>query len=368
MGKTWDGGDIAQRPELWAEVLRVLKPGAHLVAFGGTRTSHRMACAIEDAGFEIRDTICWLYGSGFPKSHNVSKAIDKRLGAERGVITAGSPVKRMIPGANQHRDGWIKDNGREYTSTVTAAATPEAAEWEGWGTALKPAHEPIIIARKPISASVVENVLQVGCGALNIDACRIELAAGDALQSGLAGDYGRLDTASNDGKWGFKRVDRPAGLGRWPANVCHDGSDEVLAAFPDAPGQTAAVTGREPSTSTRNVLGLYSERVAAEPRGDSGSASRFFYTAKADSVDRHGTKHPTVKPLSLMQWLVRLVTPPGGCVLDPFSGSGTTGEACQREGFNAVLIEREAEYIKDIERRIKRISGEDTPLFMGAAE
>jgi site-specific DNA-methyltransferase (adenine-specific) len=301
MGKQWDGGDIAFRPEVWAEVLRVLKPGGHLVAFGGTRTYHRLASAIEDAGFEIRDQLQYLYGSGFPKSHN------------------------------------------------------QKGDWDGWGTALKPAAEPIVLARKPLIGTVAANVLAHGTGAININACRVD----------MAGEVVRTGQGTSDSIYGGGNGLRPADmgtqqfeshkLGRWPANIVHDGSDEVVGAFPEAPGQQFAVKGTEKRTN--NVLGDMGDPVAFAPRGDTGSAARFFYTAKADQDDRLGSKHPTVKPLDLMQWLVRLVTPPGGTVLDPFAGTGTTGEAAFREGFRAILIEREPEYQNDIRRRMSLVLG-----------
>lgn len=275
MGKKWDTGETAFAVEFWAEVLRVLKPGGHVIAFGGTRSFHRLACAIEDGGFEIRDQLAWLYGSGFPKSHDVAKG----------------------------------------------PATPDGERWQGWGTALKPALEPICLARKPLIGTVAANVLAHGTGALNIDGCRIE-------------------------------------TGRWPANLIHDGSDEVLAAFPAeagggggsrAPGRTGKPTISAPG------VGLGTSTVGHD---DSGSAARFFYSAKADAEDRLGSKHPTVKPVDLMAWLVRLVTPPGGVVLDPFAGTGTTGLAAMGGGFSAILIEREPEYHADIQRRLAWARGE----------
>jgi site-specific DNA-methyltransferase (adenine-specific) len=346
---------------LWArEVFRVLKPGAHLVAFGGTRTYHRMACAIEDAGFEVRDTLCWLYGSGFPKSHDVSKGIDRAAGAKREVIgsrvyadgTRGSGRKTS---SNKYaQDVWTQDNS-DRVKFDTVPATDAARQWDGFGTALKPAFEPIILARKPLSeATVAANVLKWGTGAINVDGCRV---ATDPLV-----DDPRL---GGNGQWNIKRqpdghtVSLPPAtmgsslLGRWPANVVHDGSEEVMAAFPDAPGQQGYVGPEHGRRDSVNCYGDYGARPPANPRNDSGSAARFFYTAKADSDDRLGSKHPTVKPLDLMQWLVRLVTPPGGLVLDPFAGTGTTGEAAWREGMRAVLIEREAQYQDDIRRRMQ---------------
>jgi site-specific DNA-methyltransferase (adenine-specific) len=291
MGKQWDGGDVAFRPETWAAVLRVLKPGGHLVAFSGTRTYHDMATAIAGAGFEIRDQIAWVYGSGFPKSHNIG---------------------------------------------------------DGWGTALKPAWEPICLARKPLIGTVAANVLEHGTGAINIDGCRVagEFKSGWSSSGSKAGENTCMSGPN------YARDPKPDNAsGRWPANLLHDGSDEVVAAFPDAPGQQRA-TGPEFDRNA-NVYGKFAGVTPAEPRGDSGSAARFFYTSKADADDRIGSKHPTVKPVDLMQWLVRLVTPKGGLVLDPFAGTGTTGEAAWREGMSAVLIEREAEYQDDIRRRMK---------------
>ena len=349
MGRTWDGGDIAFRPETWAAVLRVLKPGAHLVAFAAPKNGHRLACAIEDAGFEIRDTIAWLFGSGFQKSHDVSKGIDRIAGAEREIVTVGAPVKRMIPGADQNASGWEKNNGREYVPNRSAPATEAAAEWKGWGTALKPAYEPIILARKPLSEkTVAANVLRWRTGALNIEACRV------AGNEDTARAQGKDICGGNwSGNGGQSELTTGGGTGRWPANVTHDGSDEVIESFPDAPGQQYYVGPEHGERLSRGIYGDFGARPPNEPRGDSGSAARFFYSAKADANDRIGSKHPTVKPIDLMQWLVRLVTPPRGTVLDPFAGTGSTAEAAWREGMNCVLIEREKEYQADIQRRMK---------------
>jgi site-specific DNA-methyltransferase (adenine-specific) len=290
MGKQWDTGETAFAVEFWSEVLRVLKPGGHVIAFSGTRTYHRLAVAVEDAGFEIRDMVSWLYGSGFPKSHNQ-------------------------PG--------------------------------GWGTALKPACEPIVLARKPLIGTVAANVLAHGTGALNIDGCRV----GD--DGGTKGcDAGPSLGILGDGLNGSFGKPVP-GLGRWPANVIHDGSDEVVGAFPETHSAGAARTAAEGSHSGAMGDVGFTHGAPAMRFGDAGgSAARFFYSAKADSLDRIGSKHPTVKPVDLMRYLCRLVTPPGGVVLDPFAGTGTTGQAAFLEGFRAILIEREAEYVADIERRM----------------
>jgi len=363
MGQQWDGGDVAFRPETWAEVLRVLKPGGHIVAFGGTRTYHRMACAIEDAGFEIRDQLAWCYGSGFPKSLDVSKAIDKAAGAEREVLRAGKPVKRMIPGADQNKAGWVKDNGREFVPTETAPATEAARQWQGWGTALKPAWEPICLARKPLVGTVAANVQAFGTGALNIDGCRIE-AEGETI------DRGELDASYTPSAEGYTPPNRsmmthkpaersgPANnLGRWPANIIHDGSEEVLAGFPREAGAFAPVRGTEPSNAVTNVHGER-ERVATRFHGDSGSAARFFYCAKATSEERgEGNKHPTVKPVALMRWLCRLITPKGGTVLDPFCGSGSTLIAADAEQLHAIGCELSPEYAATAERRVRAAAG-----------
>ena len=545
MGKKWDTGETAFAIEFWCEVWRVLKPGAHVVAFGGARSFHRLACAIEDAGFEIRDQLAWAYGSGFPKSHDVSKGIDKAAGAEREVVgygcaSEGGSVQRksraMMPGGAGERN---------TIATITAPATDAARQWEGWGTALKPAWEPICLARKPLGTgnidvrrnvenairergftgdfqwkeyvasvgrvsrksssqraeqnaetsvsganentitntecsaatflehprasstdftangisigareppphcvtqssvttedhalaaekssrlssrsiilgegvqrtedrsatestpisngeasrpdtesfagiatglsgsqahalikregnlfvwpemlptfvpskplNVAANVLRWGTGAINVDGCRIESGGTHGSADSVGKGSGSPANPRVYGKGIGGVVAPPHPLGRWPANIIHDGSEEVLAAFPD--------TGPSPQTYIRKADGFGNANYrVGEPAGkesltfgDSGSAARFFYSSKADADDRLGSKHPTVKPVDLMQWLCRLVTPPGGTILDPFAGTGTTGEAAWREGFNAVLVEREPEYQADIARRM----------------
>jgi site-specific DNA-methyltransferase (adenine-specific) len=330
MGKGWDRG--VPGVEFWTEALRVLKPGGYLLAFGGTRTFHRLTCAIEDSGFDIRDCLSWIYGSGFPKSHNISKAIDKAAGADREIIGQG----RSGPSAGMQNLGPSGIKGGEFN--LTAPATPEAAKWEGWGTALKPAWEPIILARKPLRGTVAQNVLEFGTGGLNIDGSRIE------------GDPTPLQTWKN---WsGFGEQNRGEykieinTAGRWPANVIHDGSEEAIAGFP--------ATSPSPSGPVRQGggQGYRPGEESGEPRegfgigyGDNGSAARFFYCAKASKADRdEGNNHPTVKPSALMRHLVRLVTQPEGLILDPFSGSGSTGKAALLEGFRFLGAELDPEY------------------------
>jgi DNA modification methylase len=356
MGKQWDGGDIAFRPELWAEVLRVLKPGGHIVAFSGTRTYHRMAVAIEDAGFEVRDQLAWVYGSGFPKSHDVSKGIDRQAGADRPVI--GTSVSGI--GVAFGDGKWVSGKS-EFD--LTAPATNAARQWQGYGTALKPAHEPICLARKPLSESTVAaNVLRWGTGALNIDGCRIETSDGYA-ENAVTQGVGTQSTSYNVRR--ENRQFQPATAGRWPANLCHDGSPEVLAGFPETGPSSGGLT---PGVGSKTNASAYQfgDRLGANAGGlgDSGSSARFFasfpqeearrfyYTSKANADDRLRSAHPTVKPVDLMQWLVRLVCPKGATVLDPFAGTGTTGAASFIEGRRCVLIEREAEYLADIEKRM----------------
>ena len=553
MSQTWDTGETAFAVEFWAEVMRVLKPGGHVVAFSGTRTYHRLACAIEDAGFEIRDMLSWLYGSGFPKSHDVSKGIDKAAGVE---FTARPASGVGFMGA----DGPGGYNVTKNQLTRVGEQSPEAAQWSGWGTALKPACEPIVFARKPLDGTVSANVLAHGTGALNIDACRIE-GIDPANAKRIGRDYTDDDTNFGGGHVGQKTRAVVGGslAGRWPANVVHDGSDEVVGAFPTSKdGVAGARTGAngdvmktgfgpqpdhvhgyggegsaarffyaaepddlcglcgcpsgvfsgkpspcnantaEPSSPTENTqsaatapcdavgsqlpvrevknqassglatdaelpssrhrqagsdtaagpaatpglsslaqnvksagnlcgscataiaqslaatrlgqnpelqpspvsisersaqilrqhLALYVEgrestdtilttpslrqllgsvfhaiaestlTTEEKPSASSEKSKRLWYGSKADATDRLGSKHPTVKPTDLMRWLVRLVTPPGGVVLDPFAGSGSTGVACVAEGFDAILIEREAEYVADIRRRIAWAQGE----------
>jgi site-specific DNA-methyltransferase (adenine-specific) len=354
MGKSWDGGDIAFRPETWAAVLRVLKPGGHMVAFSAPKNVHRLTCAIEDAGFEIRDALMWLFGTGFPKSHDVALTFETQLCEQIENEEGEKEWRYRSDGAPLERGKWRH---------------PDAIDWQGWGTALKPAYEPIVLARKPLIGTVAANVLAHGTGAINVDGCRVD---GEPWKAHRATGLGSVKFFT-EGETPV--IDKePHALGRWPANIIHDGSEEVLASFPDAPGQIANASTNPNRRKTQNVYGAmragngragepsadrrYTENgstnFAAMPgqrRGDSGSAARFFYCAKASKADRNGSKHPTVKPIALMRYLARLITPPGGTILDPFAGSGTTGQAAIDEGFNVILIEKEDEYIADIRRR-----------------
>lgn len=335
MGKQWDTGEVAFDPVFWRECLRVLKPGGHVVAFSATRTYHRLAAAIEDAGFEVRDQLAWLYGSGFPKSRDVAFDLEKTL------------CKRV-------GDKWIyASDGAELVRGTWRH--PLAAEWEGWGTALKPAWEPICLARKPIGkTSIVASLLKWMTGVLNIDGCRvpteevITATRNIALGSCSGGVYGAATVPGV-----YEQKDG----GRFPANVVHDGSPEVVALFP---GSRSAGNYPSESLGTGEGVAYAGKKAQGALYADDGSASRFFYSAKADAHDRAGSNHPTVKPVDLMQWLVRLVTPKGGVTLDPFAGTGTTGEAAFREGCRAILMEREPDYQADIARRMKlAVSGPD---------
>jgi len=379
MGKDWD--QQVPGPDYWRAVLRVLKPGGHLVAFGGTRTAHRLACAIEDAGFELRDCLSWLYGSGFPKSHDVSKAIDREAGAVRCEGVPGPYASRRpresAPAVSAYQDGVAN----AATATITTPATEAAREWDGWGTALKPAWEPIYLARKPFRGSVASNVCEHGCGALNIDGCRI----GSGGQSKWATTRGGIWATDSDAKAALEA----STLGRWPANLA---LDESAAAMLDA--QTGELrNGGQNATSKRMSQGLcygdYGEPIPTRYAGDSGGASRFFYTSKASRPEREAglerfrprnvndgrdtsidnpyqrgdtqrrNTHPTVKPVSLMRWLVRLITPPDGIVLDPFTGSGSTGVAAVLEGARFIGCELSPEFAELARARIAHAADED---------
>lgn len=378
MGQKWDATGIEKDPDFWAEVLRVLKPGGYIVAFSSSRTFARMAVALEDAGFITHPMIGWVNGQGFPKAHAADKAIDKLLGKEGEIVATGDPVKRMIPGADQNREGWKKNNGREYQPGSYVPATAEAAEWAGWaygGQVRKPALEPIYVGQKPFSEkSGAANILKWGVGAVNVDGCRVP-TNGDSLGGGRT--TGTVK-AGNDG-WNRPYMDDPdymaqlaedskarvakaESAGRHPANLILDGSPEVVAMFPNTKSGKPGIMRK--GTNDGACYGAES-RAPGTPMtgfGDEGSAARFFesypfedapifYNSKAGKADRAGSRHPTVKPIALMQALVRHITPPGGVVLDPFAGSGTTAEAARREGFDCILMEAEPEYIDFLNER-----------------
>jgi site-specific DNA-methyltransferase (adenine-specific) len=341
MGKRWDY-DVPS-VDVWVQCLRVLKPGGHLLAFAGTRTQHRMAVRIEDAGFEIRDMIAWVYGSGFPKSMDVSKAIDKAAGAEREVVGSSQWANRTPNGCSG-----IRGNTFAKDKTITAATTDAAKQWDGWGTALKPALEPITMARKPIPGTVADNVQKHGTGALNINGARID----------LGGDYkckpnGRPSQTGLGDNYDPSKANQADTVGRWPANLIHDGSEEVVSQFPESNGIGNARKLKRGIRQDGDGWGMQ-DAVGDLRDAGTGSASRFFYTAKADSSERRGSKHPTVKPLDLMRYLVRLVCPIGSTVLDPFMGSGTTIEAARLESCKSIGIERETQYCSDAINRIRQ--------------
>ena len=370
MGKSWDASGIAYNTEVWRQCLRILKPGGHLLAFGGSRTYHRLACAIEDAGFDIRDQIMWVYGSGFPKSMNIGKAIDKAAGASREVVGVGKSGKnRNVLNAANYPDTF----GGDYE--ITEAATQEAKQWEGWGTALKPAHEPIVVARKPVNGTIAQNVMTWGPGAINIDGCRVKRDDGDDSVAGSrTATFGTQETVSGgNGSGGWEQND----IGRFPANFIHDGSDEVLKLFPNS-------KAGKPQEK-RGTGGIWGKgdghSIPVGPSyGDDGSAARFFYCAKPSTAERnagleglqkkkadtrsdvaagmwkdknaaHQNHHPTVKPITLMRYLIRMVVPPNGIVLDPFLGSGTTGVAAIQENIDWIGFEMNPDYADIAHRR-----------------
>lgn len=360
MGKEWDA--FVPGPEIWRECLRVLKPGGHLISFFGTRTYHLGTLAIQLAGFEVRDMLAWIYGSGFPKGQDISKAIDKALGREREVIEKKIKKSGDITGGNFKRDGSYPD----IELDITAPSSDFAKKYDGWNTNLKPAIEPICLARKPLIGTVAENVMEHGTGGLNIDGCRIPVdMAVDDSRLGGNGKWGTGKAAKNVYAGGYTGKDVASNeLGRYPANIVHDGSPEVLQFFPSASGQLAP-SRTMPGEKTNSIYGAMNHNPEQMmPRQDeSTSAARFFYCAKASSSERGDfNDHPTVKPLSLMKWLVRLVTPPGGVVYDPFAGSGSTLIAAWLEGFDALGSEMDAHYCEVYEKR-KGLFPKEQPLF-----
>ena len=352
MGKDWDS--FVPPPAVWAECMRVLKPGGHMAVFAGARTQDLMGLSIRLAGFEIRDTLGWVYGSGFPKSHDVGKAIDKAAGAEREVVgryTSPDGRDRSAPsngvGAVYGRDG------REWNKAITTPATSEAQRWDGWGTALKPAIEPIILARKPLDGTVAANVLEHGVGGLNIDACRVGTTGarnnGRKKDSDIYGDFGACERVEYN-------------KGRFPANVL---LDEHAAEEMDKQSGVLKSGGGNKGPRSSSWFTSNSPNVDDVRNPDSGGASRFFpvfkYQAKAPKKERpviereDGTKvqHPTVKPLKLMEWLATLITPEGGTILDPFAGTGTTLQAATNKGFHSIGIEADTDYIQLIHKRLE---------------
>ncbi len=346
MGKKWDY-DVPQ-VELWEEVYRVLKSGGHILSFAGSRTYHRMAVNIEDAGFEIRDMLGWLYGSGFPKSHNIGKAVDKLQGNKREVIGKTNKIAKkslsLSHGRSDKSAGMYSGNKKEID------ITKGNSEWEGWGTALKPAHEPIVMARKPFNTSVAENVLTHGTGGINIDDCRVGT---ETMKFQKASSLGNEKTMEGGkAKQDYTKDDTQ---GRFPANIIHDGSEEVLEVFEES---SKFFYCAKASKAERNMgLDDYEEKQVTD--GTMRSNQETARTFGANSAKRKNY-HPTVKPIKLMEYLVRLVTPKEGIVLEPFAGSGTTLIACKQQGFNYIGIEREQEYCDIAEARLKgvKIQGE----------
>jgi site-specific DNA-methyltransferase (adenine-specific) len=352
MGKGWDHG--VPGVEFWAEALRIAKPGAHLLAFGGTRTYHRLACAIEDAGWDIRDCVMWVYGSGFPKSHDVSKAIDREAGAEREVVKEWA---QTYSGGAGEATGYRPRNyvGKE---TSKEAATEAAKQWQGWGTALKPAYEPIIVARKPLRGTVAGNVLEWGTGGINVDGCRVAGPKHTQSTSHAGGQHGRYGSLPARGP----QVD--AGNGRWPANFIHDGSEEVGNLLGDAARffYCAKASKRDRDEGCEGMeerhnkgSGTHGNGTASTRLGNAAERAAGITHVELQKVRNH---HPTVKPIDLMRYLCRLVTPPDGLVLDPFTGSGSTGKAAMLEGFRFVGCELSAEYIEIARARIGHAAGQ----------
>jgi DNA modification methylase len=358
MNKKWDSTGISYNVQLWEECLRVLKPGGHLLAFGGTRTYHRMTCAIEDAGFEIRDQMQWIYGSGFPKSHNISKAIDKKAGAERKVVGLTSSPNGNVGGyqgerykeKRQTRFGVVQDQPEK-----SIPSTEEAKQWDGWGTCLKPANEPIVVARKPISEkTIADNVLKWGTGGINIDDCRIET---DELKNKVWNN-GSQRVSTGGSPTGSKEFHYSNGcvtgnsIGRFPANVILDEEAGKLLDEQSGILKSGALKPYQENHQNASSYKMNRYKTFVQP-ANKGGASRFFYCAKASKKERgEGNNHPTVKPLSLIKYLITLVTPPGGICLDPFEGSGTHALACKELGFKYIGFEMNEDYMQIIKSRL----------------
>ena len=351
MGKEWDGGDIAFRKETWELAYQLLKPGGHLLAFSASRNYHRMAVAIEDAGFEIRDQIMWIYGSGFPKSLNIGKGVDKKLGNKREVVKTierGDVQTAIDKGVGYTADPANKNNKAVFgygTETVTKGNS----EWEGWGTALKPAHEPIVMARKSIESTIVDNVLKHGTGGINIDGCRVELD-GEKPPSGSAKRVYKNNEYTEEKIYGDNKTTPETG--RFPANVMHDGLQEEWARYFYCPKVSSAERNRGLENFEPKPMAWGNQAKAELKRGNLDFVGSGDGT-KHNKVAMRVNTHATVKPQELMKYLCRLVTPKGGTVLDPFMGSGSTGMAAKDEGFEFIGIEKEKEYFEIAEARIK---------------
>ncbi len=372
MAKAWDNNTGAV--ETWQECFRVLKPGGHILAFSASRTYHHLATNIESVGFEIRDQIMWIYGSGFPKSHNIGKAVDKKLGNKRKFVGQNQDIikkqaKDLREGKRKILDSFKagEPNRNNGFKTVSADITKGNTEWEGWGTALKPAHEPIVMARKPLSENTVaENVLKHGTAGINIDESRVGLSEGDDPRLGSKGSWKMAKPVYSGGYAGVGSGSSE--LGRFPANIIHDGSEEVLEGFPET-GKSAG--GRSYQNTNKMYEGGWDggEGSKIDPGfGDSGSAARFFYCPKVSKKERNigqstdgKNNHPTVKPVALMKYLITLITPKGGKVLDPFNGSGSTGMACVELGYEYTGCELDPDYIEISKARIEAWFAENKP-------
>lgn len=364
MGKTWDSSGIAYNKEVWKQALRVLKPGGHLLSFGGTRTYHRMVCAIEDSGFEIRDMMQWLYGSGFPKGLDISKAIDKKLGKERKIIGVSgySGSKRNCMNGDYHGGAYYE----------TEPASEQAKQWQGFNTVLKPANEPVVLARKPLSEkTIVDNILKWGTGGINIDECRIgtDTIKTNAKEKGVS--YNRL---WNNYKGGYLGCPESYHSGRYPSNVILDEDTAELLDKQTGNLKSGFMEVGHPygQGQGQNVYGAMSGKTHQDTYGDSGGASRFFkvvdeneidylnrfiYCAKASKSERGSSNnHPTVKPVKLMEYLVKLITKKGQTVLDPFMGSGTTALVCIKSGRNYIGFEQNSDYVEIANKRIDSLT------------
>lgn len=377
MGKKWDNSGISYNVEMWKECLRVLKPGGYLLSFGGSRTYHRMASAIEDAGFEIRDQIMWLYGSGFPKNMDISKAIDKKAGAKREVIghkvdistgRAMSPKQARAGSGMNINEGWDRPWRQDEESCnektmLTTPSTEEAKQWNGWGTALKPAHEPIVVARKPLSEkTVAQNVLKWGTGGINIDSCRVESSQSDKeMMNKKASKNPTTNYSDKDdkiyGKYALDKASPANEIGRFPANIIFD--EEAGKILDEQTGilKSGNLLPHH-KTGTNGTIGIKPrDKYTGSWGGDQGGASRFFYCAKTSKKERgEGNTHPTVKPMSLIKYLVTLVTPPNGICLDPFEGSGTHALSCEELGFDYIGFELDEGYCDIANKRISNIN------------